>query len=137
MNFYKIFSFLLLTAFACQTAFSQCEISVGKGESATEWNKTFTQNGPGIGLEPDGMPGWTGADSTISIELPSGDTAFFFSDTFLGESPEKPGDGRVYTNENGLRMREPNCLPPICGRNRSIFITFTTASSSARRTEKL
>ncbi len=100
---------------AFQSVFSQCEISVGKGESAEDWNQIFTQNGPGTGLEPTGSAGWTGADSTISIELPNGDSAFFFSDSFIAESPEKPGDGRVYTNENGLRLRKPNCLPPICG----------------------
>lgn len=102
---YKIFSFVCLLAFAFQNVFSQCEISVGKGRSAEDWDKAFTRNGPG----------WTGADSTISLELPSGETAFFFSDSFIAESPEKPGDGRVSVNENGLRYREPNCLPPVCG----------------------
>lgn len=110
-SFY-LFSILILLT---QAIFPQCELKVGKGESATKWNEIFTQNGPGKGLEPANGPGWTGADSTISIELPNGNTAFFFSDSFIGEYPEKPGDGRVYTNENGLRMREPNCLPPICG----------------------
>jgi len=85
--------------------FAQCEISVGKGKAAEDWNQTFTRNNSG----------WTGADSTISLELPNGDSAFFFSDSFIAESPEKPGDGRVFTNENGLRLREPNCLPPVCG----------------------
>lgn len=88
-----------------QAAFSQCEITVGKGESATKWNDQFTQNGPG----------WTGADSTVSLELPNGNTAFFFSDSYIAEDPAKPGDGAVYTNENGLRLRRPNCLPPFCG----------------------
>lgn len=114
----KLTSFLCLFALVIslnQTAFSQCEISVGKGEPAEDWNKIFTQNGPGKGLEPEGSAGWTGADSTISIELPNGDTAFFFSDSFIAESPAMQGDGRVSTNENGLRLREPNCLPPVCG----------------------
>ena len=111
----KIFSVICLLTFALQNVFPQCEISVGKGETATNWNEDFTQNGPGKGLEPEGMSGWTGADSTISLALPNGDTAFFFSDSFIAESPEKPGDGRVLVNENGLRYREPNCLPPICG----------------------
>lgn len=83
----------------------QCEISVGKGESAKEWNENFTRNGPG----------WTGADTTVSVELPNGDSAFFFSDSYIAEDPAKPGDGSVYTNDNGLRLRKPNCLPPICG----------------------
>lgn len=98
-----------------QTVFMQCDITVGKGVSATKWNDEWTQDGPGKGLEPAGAPGWTGADSTISVKLPNGDSAFFFSDSFIGESPALPGDGRVYRNENGLRMRIPNCIPPICG----------------------
>lgn len=95
----------LVIAFLSNPVFPQCEISVGKGESAAEWNGYFTRNGPG----------WTGADTTVSIELPNGDSAFFFSDSFIAEDPAKPGDGAVYTNQNGLRMRRPNCLPPICG----------------------
>lgn len=82
----------------------QCEISVGKGESAKEWNENFTRNGPG----------WTGADTTVSVELPNGDSAFFFCDSYIAEDPAKPGDGSVYTNDNGLRLRKTNCLPPIC-----------------------
>lgn len=96
---------ILALVFLTHAVFPQCEISVGKGESATEWNEIFTQNGPG----------WTGADTTVSIELPNGDSAFFFSDSFIAENPAKPGDGRVQVNANGLRTREPNCLPPFCG----------------------
>jgi len=109
-----IFSLTLFSLLAA-SALPQCELTVGKGVAATEWDRIFTQNGPGTGLEPNGMPGWTGADSTISIELPNGDSAFFFSDSFIGESPAKPGDGRVRVTRSGLRMREPNCLPPVCG----------------------
>lgn len=99
---------LQLASFVCflaHSSFSQCDISVGKGVSANEWNAAFTRNGPG----------WTGGDSTFSILLPNGNSAFFFSDSFIAEDPPKPGDGSVYTNENGLRLRKPNCLPPICG----------------------
>ena len=96
---------ILALVFLTHAVFPQCEILVGKGESATEWNEIFTQNGPG----------WTGADTTVSIELPNGDSAFFFSDSFIAENPAKPGDGRVQVNANGLRTREPNCLPPFCG----------------------
>ena len=102
---HQIFSFVCLLAFAFQSLFAQCEISVGKGRSADDWDRAFTRNGPG----------WTGADSTISLELPSGETAFFFSDSFIAEDPPRDGDGKVYTNENGLRIRAPNCLPPVCG----------------------
>jgi hypothetical protein len=99
-------AFLAASVFCLfNTALPQCEISVGKGESAEKWDTIFTRNGPG----------WTGADSTFSVELPNGNSAFFFSDSFIAEDPAKSGDGSVYTNENGLRLRKPNCLPPFCG----------------------
>lgn len=99
--FFSAVALVLIT----NSTLPQCEISVGKGESAKEWNENFTRNGPG----------WTGADTTVSVELPNGDSAFFFSDSYIAEDPAKPGDGSVYTNDNGLRLRKPNCLPPICG----------------------
>lgn len=101
----KIVVFALVVTLSSHSAISQCEITVGKGESATKWNEQFTKNGPG----------WTGGDTTVSIELPNGNTAFFFSDSYIAEDPGKPGDGSVFTNVNGLRMRKPNCVPPICG----------------------
>lgn len=101
----SVLQLALSLAFLSEAIFPQCEISVGKGEPATQWNEIFTRNGPG----------WTGADTTVSVQLPNGDSAFFFSDSFIAEDPSKPGDGSVYTNENGLRMRKPNCLPPFCG----------------------
>jgi len=97
--------FVVALAFLSNAAFPQCSISAGKGEPAHEWNEMFTRNGPG----------WTGGDTTVSIELPNGDSAFFFSDLFIAEDPAKPGDGTVHTNSSGLRTREPNCLPPMCG----------------------
>ena len=109
----RITGLITLALFISASVFAQCEISVGNGEKADDWNDIFTQNGQNL-TEKD-TAGWTGADTTVSIELPNGDSAFFFSDSFIAENPAKPGDGRVYTNKNGLRMREPNCLPPICG----------------------
>jgi hypothetical protein len=96
---------LLVCVLLTQPIVAQCEIAVGKGEPAAEWDAQFTRNGPG----------WTGADSTFSLLLPNGDTAFFFSDSFIGEDPAKPGDGAVAVDPNGLRTRKPNCLPPVCG----------------------
>ena len=95
-------------------ALPQCEISVGQGIQAADWNEIFTQSGPGQKLEPKNAAGWTGGDSTYSILLPNGDTAFFFSDSYIAESPIIKGDGTVFTNASGLRTREPNCLPPLC-----------------------
>src|SRR5688572_23006311 len=101
----KIVGPVVLVILLVNAVFLQCDITVGKGESATKWNDAFTMNGPG----------WTGADTTVSIELPNGDSAFFFSDSFISESPNMPGDGSVQVNANGLRTRKPNCLPPFCG----------------------
>lgn len=111
----KIFSLTVVFSLLTLAVFPQCEINVGKGVSATEWNDDFSMTEPGKGLAVPNNPALTGADSTFSLELPNGNTAFFFSDSFIAEYPEKPGDGRIYVNENGLRMRRPNCLPPICG----------------------
>src|SRR4029078_12943340 len=91
-----------------------CSLSVQSGTSDSNFDSIFTQNGAGTGLEPLGSPGWTGADSTYSIQLPNGDSAFFFSDSYIGESPAKTGDGTVRTDTNGLRTRLSNCDPPLC-----------------------
>ncbi len=85
------------------------------------FDSIFTQNGPGTGLEPAGTAGWTGGDSTYSVKLPNGDSAFFFSDSYLGESPALAGDGTVTTDANGLRTKEANCTPPICDPPTSLY----------------
>jgi hypothetical protein len=91
-----------------------CSLSVQRGSPDSAFDSIFTQNGPGTGLEPAGTPGWTGGDSTYSILLPNGDSAFFFSDSYIGESPALAGDGSVTSDANGLRTRASNCGPPIC-----------------------
>jgi hypothetical protein len=91
-----------------------CDLDFRAGTPDTAFDAIFTEDGPGLGLEPIGMAGWTGGDSTYSIELPNGDTAFFFSDSYIGEFPRFAGDGSVTTDANGLRTREVNCSPPIC-----------------------
>jgi hypothetical protein len=113
----KVTNFIFLLALSLsslQTAFAQCGITVGKGTAAADWDAVFTQNGPGTGLEPAGAAGWTGGDSTYSILLPNGSTAFFFSDSYIAESPAKDGDATVSVNERGLRTHKPNCFPPVC-----------------------
>lgn len=91
-----------------------CGVVAFPGYPDTEFDAIFTQNGPGTGLEPAGGPGWTGADSTYSNLLPNGDSAFFFSDSYIGEYPALAGDGTVTSDSNGLRRREANCNPPLC-----------------------
>ena len=104
------------------TNFAQtCSISPNLGTAASNWDNVFTQNGPGTGLEPSGSAGWTGADSTYSILLPNGNTAFFFSDSYIVESPAKTGDATVTTNANGLRTRQTNCNPPLCDPPASLY----------------
>lgn len=103
------------------SAAAQCPVIAGNATQATEWDAIFTQDGPGKGLEPAGAPGWTGGDSTYSLRLPNGDTAFFFSDSYIGESPRVKGDGTVTRDANGLRTTEINCPPPMCEPAASIF----------------
>lgn len=98
-----------------------CSISPNLGTAAANWDNVFTQNGPGTGLEPSGSAGWTGADSTYSILLPNGNSAFFFSDSYIAESPAKSGDATVTTNGNGLRTRQTNCNPPLCDPPASLY----------------
>lgn len=105
---------LLLSASTNPTLAQTCSLDVRAGTSNSQFDSIFTQDGPGLGLEPAGSPGWTGADSTYSIQLPNGDTAFFFSDSYIGESPTLTGDGTVTTDANGLRTRVANCGAPLC-----------------------
>jgi hypothetical protein len=113
-----ISSFLVLTALVFglwqRSAAQTCEVVVSPAVRDAEFDAIFTQNGPGQGLEPAGSAGWTGGDSTYSVGLPNGDTAFFFSDSYIGEYPAFEGDGTVTANANGLRTRQSNCGPPIC-----------------------
>ena len=104
------------------SAFAQtCPVDVRAGVSNSQFDDIFTQDGPGLGLEPVGGPGWTGADSTYSILLPNGDTAFFFSDSYISEFPALAGDGTVSTDANGLRTRVANCGAPLCDPPTSLY----------------
>ena len=98
-----------------------CTVSTQVGSPDAIFNAEYTENGPGTGNEPSGSPGWTGADSTFSVRLPDGDSAFFFSDSYAGQSPPLSGDGTVTTNANGLRQRAPNCGPPLCNPATNVF----------------
>jgi hypothetical protein len=98
-----------------------CTVSASPGAPDSTFNAEYAENGPGTGKEPSGMPGWTGADSTYSVLLPSGDSAFFFSDSYIGEYPALSGDGTVTTNSNGLRTRVPNCSAPLCSPPTSLY----------------
>ena len=115
--------FVLLTILpTLSVSFGQCPISPSMGTKAEEWDAIFTQDGPGKGLQAAGTPAWTGGDSTYSVLLPDGDTAFFFSDSYIGESPKTKGDGTVTRSATGLRTTEINCSPPICDPPASTFI---------------
>jgi hypothetical protein len=107
--------FVLATALLPHNLIGQtCSLSIQPGTSDPSFDSIFTQNGPGTGNELAGSAGWTGADSTYSVLLPNGDSAFFFSDSYIGEYPVKTGDGTVTTDANGLRTRVSNCGSPIC-----------------------
>ncbi len=109
-------------SFAALDLFGQtCTVSASSGTRDSTFNAEYTENGPGTGNEPLGMPGWTGADSTYSVLLPSGESAFFFSDSYVGEYPPLSGDGSVTTNSNGLRTRAVNCGAPLCSPPTSLY----------------
>src|SRR5687768_5687310 len=101
------FALLLLTITATMFAvpawtLGQCSVLPGRAVIADDWDASFTQDGPGKGLEPKNSPGWTGGDSTYSLLLPNGDSAFFFSDSYIGEWPAVKGDGTVTRSASGL-----------------------------------
>lgn len=102
---------LLVISCAMVAPAQVCDIKTSPGVIDQEFEKLFLQNGPG----------WTGGDSTYSIKLPNGDSAFFFSDSFIGEKPPVTGDGNVSTDANGVRHREANCKPPICDPPTALF----------------
>jgi hypothetical protein len=122
MTHYRLLTSLTIILLLRAIALGQCPISPSMGTKAAEWDAIFTQDGPGQGLEPNGSPGWTGGDSTYSVLLPNGDTAFFFSDSYIGEWPKTKGDGTVTRSLRGLRTTEINCPPPICDPPASLFI---------------
>lgn len=93
-----------------------CTVQAGAASPDTTFDQDFTQNGPGQVapngrvMESSNIPGWTGGDSTYSVYLPmTGETAFFFSDSYIGQAPPQIGDGTAYTDANGLRTRAINC----------------------------
>ncbi|HEY3926907.1 MAG TPA: hypothetical protein VGL89_00910 [Candidatus Koribacter sp.] len=93
-----------------------CPLKFGPAVPDTTFDQAFTQNGPGQPapngrvMEPSNIPGWTGGDSTYSLYLPmTGESIFFFSDSYIGQSPTAVGDGTATTNANGLRTRAVNC----------------------------
>lgn len=116
------FVFLTIVSLLSATSFGQCPISPSMGTKAEEWDAIFTQDGPGKGLQAAGASAWTGGDSTYSVLLPNGDTAFFFSDSYIAESPRTKGDGTVSRSATGLRTTEINCPSPICDPPASTFI---------------
>lgn len=63
---------------------SDASTSFASPRTATALNDTFHTYG-------DTGEGWTGGDSTYSVELPDGRTAWIFSDTFLGPISNEHG----------------------------------------------
>jgi hypothetical protein len=103
--------FLILVAPAAGSRAQDCSIKTSPGVMDHQFDKLFTQNGPG----------WTGGDSTYSILLPNGDSAFFFSDSYIAEDPALSGDGTVTVDSSGIRRHEINCPVPLCDPPTSLF----------------
>jgi hypothetical protein len=124
-----------------------CTVHATAATPDTTFDEDFTQNGPGQPApngriqEPSNVPGWTGGDSTYSIYLPmTGETAFFFSDSYIGQAPAQTGDGTAYTDANGLRTRAINCdtafgcFPPTNLYRAHNSIVVRNASGTIERT---
>lgn len=120
-RFNRVFVLLNFIAALSDPAFSQCTINPSMGVKSAEWDSTFIQYGPGKGLEPKGSAGWTGGDATFSLLLPNGDSAFFFSDSYIGEWPATKGDGTVSVRPDGARVVGLNCPPPYCDPPAAVF----------------
>jgi len=114
-----------------------CTVSASTGIPDSTFNAEYTENAPGTGEEPPGMPGWTGADSTYSVQLPNGDSAFFFSDSYIGEYPEVSGDGTVTTNSNRLRTRAVNCGAPLRNPPTSLYHAHNSIVVQSAKTGQL
>jgi hypothetical protein len=96
--------------------------STGRTDCATvrtDWTATAQP-----GAEPEGLlnaysdtgQGWTGGDSTYSVELPGGRTAWIFSDTFLG--PVNPDGSRPITTpfvNNSFVVQRGPALQTVTG----------------------
>src|SRR4030095_14900954 len=116
-----LFAMSLVFTYPAFVSAQTCTVNASAAVPDATFDAIWTQNGPATGNEPVGGPGWTGADSTYSILLPNGDSAFFFSDSYIGESPAFSGDGTVTTDANGLRTRASNCGPPLCDPPTSLY----------------
>jgi len=114
-----------------------CELKTNPGVIDKQFDSIFSQNGPGSGLQAATGPAWTGADSTYSVLLPNGDSVFFFSDGYIAESPPVKGDGKVIVGSNGIRMREANCLPPLCDPATSLFRSRNSAVILSKRLDRM
>ena len=113
---FKISSiFCLFDVHFSNAFFRSVKFRSAKAKAREDWNEIFTQNGPGKGLEPKDSAGLDGRgqhDFDRTSERKYG--VFLFRFVYRRIS-RKTGRRQSFTNENGLRMREPNCLPPICG----------------------
>ena len=129
----------LLTCFLSVgfVAAQNCDLKTQRGLIDKQFEAIFSQNGPGSGLQAATGPAWTGADSTYSVLLPNGDSAFFFSDGYIAESPPVKGDGKVIVGSNGMRMREANCLPPLCSPATSLFRSRNSVVVLSKRLDRM
>jgi hypothetical protein len=85
----------------------------------TDWSvKALPHAAPEASLNSysDKGKGWTGGDSTYSVELPGGRTAWIFSDTFLG--PVNPDGSRPTTTpfiNNSFVVQRGDSLETVTG----------------------
>lgn len=85
-------------------AAQDCELKSRRGVLDKQFEAIFSQNGPGSGLEPADRPAWTGADSTYSVVLPNGDSAFFFQTDTLPSHPRSTATAKLLLVQLGCEF---------------------------------
>jgi hypothetical protein len=112
-----------LTATRTQSGVQPPTAPVGATQSCntvqTTWSATAAPHAAPeaqLNAYSDTGKGWTGADSTYSVPLPGGRTAFIFSDTFLG--PVNPDGSRPTTTpfiNNSFVIKQGGKLTTVTG----------------------
>jgi hypothetical protein len=83
------------------TSVEDCEPRIPAPDAPPE---QFTQ------MFADASKGWTGGDGTLSVVLPSGATAWWFGDTFLGGLTQFGGRDQMYPDINNTVVVQDRCL---------------------------
>lgn len=103
------------TAAAANCDLMDAVIGELSAQPATDFDDLFTRFGPG----------WTGGDSTYSVELPDGRTLWLFSDTFLGHvNPSRTRPRGVPIINNSLVVQDGEDMRTLTGLIGSLEVAY-------------